>query len=246
MIKVLTLIFMILICQKTFALGVENQLILKILSTSSSKRTILINKGQEEGLKVGDQAKFIKKSGETYALGVVRKTSPSRSLWSIFRLNSTVELFKGNTTRLEIIKPVTITEDSSKLILGEETVKVSTEKIPVASQTSPKGLSSYRDVNSYEKYRNFASLEDRLPEPRSRGVDWSTLDIDEFPYTPKIKYRNVKVKENYSNLQVKPLSTKVLREIPEKFSSLFERGTLKINKEEIEKEYASLEDFDYR
>ncbi len=229
-----------------FGLEVENKLIFRIISISSSKKTILINKGQEDGLKIGDQAKFINKDGTSYALATVRKTSPGRSLWSIFRINSTTELYKNNVTQLKIIEPVKLTEDSSKLILGEKPVGMSSEKIPLAPTQQKNGIVSYRDVTNIKKYRNYSSLEDHFSKKRDPSVSWERIDQDYFPYSDKVKIKKILVKESFKSLETKPQSAKVLLSLRKEFSSILDEPPYKISKKEIEKTYSSLEDFDYR
>ncbi|MFZ9000022.1 MAG: hypothetical protein ACO20H_01865 [Bacteriovoracaceae bacterium] len=241
--KLTTLLALLLYSLNSFGLSFDEKLIFKIVSTSSSKRTVLINKGEEDGLKNGDQAKFIKKDGTSYALAIVRKTSPSRSLWSVYRINSSTELHKGNVTQLKIIKPAKLTVDSSKLILGDKPISIDVEKTPIVQPPETSDIVSYRDVNNFKKYRNYSSLEDHFTKKRDPSVSWKNLDKDDFPYTEKIKIKNTTVSDTYRNLEVKPLPMKM---VDKEYASLSESKLFKINKKEIEKAYSSLEDFNYR
>jgi hypothetical protein len=100
------------------ALEIDEKLTLRFLKVSTSKKTVLINRGAEDGLVVGDHAKFYITSG-IIARGVVEKVSPSRSIWSIYRIVEPNEITEGKVLNLKIASPVKITTDSSKSIKEE-------------------------------------------------------------------------------------------------------------------------------
>jgi hypothetical protein len=100
------------------ALEIDEKLTLRFLKVSTSKKTVLINRGAEDGLVVGDHAKFYITSG-IIARGVVEKVSPSRSIWSIYRVVDPNEITEGKVLNLKIASPVKITTDSSKSIKEE-------------------------------------------------------------------------------------------------------------------------------
>ena len=96
-----------------FALDIDEKLTSRILRVSSSQHTILINRGLEDGLAIGDHAKFFLPEG-VIARGVVVKASPSRSVWSLYRLVNP-DLIKSDTViELKISTPVQLTSDPSK------------------------------------------------------------------------------------------------------------------------------------
>lgn len=97
------------------ALEVDEKLTMRILDASVSKKTVLINRGLEDGLVVGDHAKFFITTG-VIARGVVVKASPSRSIWSVYRLVKPQEVSKGLVANIKISTPVKLTNDSSKSI----------------------------------------------------------------------------------------------------------------------------------
>jgi len=97
------------------ALEVDEKLTLRILRTSSSKKTVLINRGLEDGLAEGDHAKFFIESG-VIARGVVIKVSPSRSVWSIYSLSKPEEIILERVVNLKISTPVKLTQDNTKMI----------------------------------------------------------------------------------------------------------------------------------
>lgn len=236
----------ILLSQKTFGLGIERELIFQILSTSSSKRTALFNKGEEDGLKVGDQAKLYNKKGQPFAYAVVRKVSPGRSLWSVFKILTTVPMHKGNVAKLKIIPPVKLSEDSSKLILGEPTVSSGKlEKIPVVKEKSKSKITKSRYLQNIPSNKNYSSLNDLLPEKRDPNIDWSRLDLDDFGYSSKLKIKKTKNKVDFGSLEEKPLTRKELQKRRDKFTRLYENKLIVPNSKEIEKDYSSLEDFSY-
>jgi hypothetical protein len=57
------LILLLLFPQLVFSLEIDEKLTLRILKISKTKRTILINRGIEDGLAEGDHAKFFDQSG---------------------------------------------------------------------------------------------------------------------------------------------------------------------------------------
>lgn len=114
--------FILLIVGKSFALEVDEKLTFRILSTSSSKKTVLMNRGLEDGLAVGDHAKFFLTTG-VIARAVIVKASPSRSIWSIYRLIDEAQIVPDKVLNLKIATPVKVTEDSTKSLQEESTVE---------------------------------------------------------------------------------------------------------------------------
>ena len=81
---------------------------MRIVKVSQSKKTILINRGVEDGLIKGDHAKFFLTVG-VVARGVVVKVSPTRSVWSIYRLVNADYITDDQVMKLKITAPVKIT-----------------------------------------------------------------------------------------------------------------------------------------
>ena len=102
-----------------FALEVDEKLTLRFLRTSSSKKTVLINRGLEDGLAEGDHAKFYIDSG-VIARGVIVKISPSRSVWSIYSLIKPDEVILERVVNLKISTPVKLTQDNTKMISNND------------------------------------------------------------------------------------------------------------------------------
>lgn len=106
-----------------FTLEIDEKLTLRFLKVSNSKKTVLINRGSEDGLVVGDHAKFFITSG-IVARGLVEKVSPSRSIWSLYRVVAPDEITDNKVLNLKIASPVKVTGDMSKS-LKDENIPVS-------------------------------------------------------------------------------------------------------------------------
>lgn len=117
----LILVFTLLLSQTVFALEIDEKLTLRILRVSESKKTMLINRGIEDGLAEGDHAKFFVTSG-VVARGQVVKVSPTRSVWAIYRLVSPEYIKDDTVLNLKIASAVKITDDDSKMISKEPDV----------------------------------------------------------------------------------------------------------------------------
>jgi hypothetical protein len=96
-----------------YALEVGEKLTIRLLKVSDSKRTVLLNRGLEDGVVVGDHAKLFLTTG-VIARAIVVKASPSRSIWSIYRKVVPPRLVAGEVMNIMITDPAKITEDSSK------------------------------------------------------------------------------------------------------------------------------------
>ncbi len=126
-----TLISAMTLLSTASALEIDEKLTLRILKTSNTKKTILINRGLEDGLVVGDHAKFFLTTG-VIARGVVVKASPTRSIWSFYRIIDPDSVVTEKVMNLKISTPLKLTEDSSKALhyepvaaSGSETIRVS-------------------------------------------------------------------------------------------------------------------------
>ena len=104
------------------ALDIDEKLTLRFLKVSNTKKTVLINRGAEDGLVVGDHAKFFITSG-IVARGVVEKVSPSRSIWSLYRIVAPEEITDNKVLNLKIASPVKITNDPTKSMADENTIE---------------------------------------------------------------------------------------------------------------------------
>lgn len=126
MLKLLTL-FLTLALGNAYALEIDAKLTLRIIKSSESKKTILINRGQEDGLTKADHAKFFLSTG-VIARGVCVKVSPSRSVWSLYRLVNAGYVKNDQVMQLKITKEVKITNDESKsIVLDDTTATIDTD-----------------------------------------------------------------------------------------------------------------------
>lgn len=128
-----------ILATSSFALDIDEKLTLRILDVSSTGKTVLINRGVEDGLVVGDHAKFFITSG-VIARGVVLKVSPTRSIWSIYRLVESEEITKDRVLTLKISAPVKVTPDPSKTITAVDEPSVGIE-VAAEADDLPKDLS---------------------------------------------------------------------------------------------------------
>ncbi len=114
------LLFILLIPSLGFALEVDEKLTARIVKTSESKKTVMLNRGTEDGLVEGDHAKFIVTAG-IVARGVVVKVSPTRSVWSVYRLVNADFITNDSVMSIKITPPVKITKDESQALVQEDT-----------------------------------------------------------------------------------------------------------------------------
>jgi hypothetical protein len=112
--------FMLLVSVSAHALEVDEKLTARIIRTSESKKTVMLNRGTEDGLVEGDHAKFIVTAG-IVARGVVIKVSPTRSVWSVYRLVNADFIVNDSVMSIKISPPVKITKDETQTLVQEDT-----------------------------------------------------------------------------------------------------------------------------
>ncbi len=112
--------FLFLLPVLSHALEVDEKLTIRLLKTSESKKTTMINRGTEDGLVEGDHAKFIVTAG-IVARAVCIKVSPTRSVWSIYRLVNADFIANDSVMTLKITPAVKITKDETQAIVQEDT-----------------------------------------------------------------------------------------------------------------------------
>jgi hypothetical protein len=117
--KVFYFLLMGLFINNAFGLDVDEKLTMRIVKVSQTRKTILINRGLEDGLVKGDHAKFFLTVG-VVARGVMIKGSPTRSVWSIYRLVNTDYLRNDQVMNLKITAPVKITKDESRMLVKDD------------------------------------------------------------------------------------------------------------------------------
>ncbi len=167
--------------QPVFALEIDEKLTLRFLKVSNSKKTILINRGAEDGLVVGDHAKFFITSG-VIARGLVEKVSPSRSIWSLYRVVDNNEIIEGKVLNLKIASPVKITNDPTKSMKDEE-VAVASEKMSLTEDSKNSDSSKALAPSDIKELEEMGIKND---EPKSRPNKDSSkktkesTDVSEF------------------------------------------------------------------
>ena len=117
--KILLGLLLIFSC-KAFSLEVDEKLTVRIVKTSETKKTLMINRGTEDGLVEGDHAKFIVTAG-IVARAVCVKVSPTRSVWSVYRLVNADFILNDSVMSIKISSPVKITKDESHALVQEDT-----------------------------------------------------------------------------------------------------------------------------
>lgn len=109
------------------ALEVDEKLTVRILRTSETRKTVMVNRGTEDGLVEGDHAKFIVTAG-IVARAVCVKISPTRSVWSVYRLVNADFIVNDSVMTIKISPAVKITKDETQSLVQEDTpTKVSTD-----------------------------------------------------------------------------------------------------------------------
>ena len=146
--KLILLLLTFISVNSGFALDIDEKLTIRFLKVSNSKKTILVNRGAEDGLVVGDHAKFFVTSG-VIARGVVEKVSPSRSVWSLYRIVDPAEIADEKVLNLKIASPVKLTVDSTKS-MKDESVPTGTEKMDVNEGTTDKESSEASEADQKE------------------------------------------------------------------------------------------------
>lgn len=169
---------LILSSLSTYSLEIDEKLTLRILSLSDSKKTALINRGLEDGLVVGDHAKFFLTTG-VIARGVVVKASPSRSIWSLYRIVDLEEIEKNKVMNLKIASPVKITEDPSKSLVQVNSGK-GTDRIAVATgdtEGSEMSSMSEEDTSELNALSENDSLKEEAPTVASTSTTSKSFEI---------------------------------------------------------------------
>lgn len=170
------LFFLFLFPVVSFALEIDEKLTIRIIKLSESKKTILVNRGAEDGLVVGDQAKFIDQSG-VVARGVVEKVSPTRSVWSIYSVVNPSEMVPEKVLNIKITDPLKLTGDETKE-LSEKDLNVDTlaEK-PKMEPSMPVKAEVKTDKKSKEVViRNLETKQDAKGQGRSL-LDRTSLEL---------------------------------------------------------------------
>lgn len=175
--KLLLLTLTLLLPGLALSLEVDEKLTVRLLRLSRSKKTVLLNRGLEDGLVVGDHAKFFLTSG-VIARGVVAKASPSRSVWSVYRFVDPNQMIADRVMSIKISTPLKLTEDSSRAFKGNQYASIKDNlAIPLE-----KGADDLDSQLSEEDRNDLVSLGGNPPPPTytyyNAGVDTSrTIEL---------------------------------------------------------------------
>ncbi len=173
MFRIVPLAMILMLPFSASALDMDEKLTMRILSVSASKKTVLVNRGLEDGLVVGDHAKFFLTTG-VIARGVVVKASPSRSIWSLYRLVVPEDVMADKVVSIKIASPLKLTEDPTKMLSeGHSEMEAGSEVLTVPAErgdVSPERLA--RDAREAQEPNEL----DELENVRSKGVDRKAVD----------------------------------------------------------------------
>lgn len=126
-VNILTILFTFMVTS-AYGLEIDEKLTTRFIKVSRTKKTVLLNRGLEDGIVVGDHAKFFLTTG-VIARGVAVKASPTRSIWSVYRIINDEKIFPDKVVNIKITKPVNISDDPSKSLYdnANETMTAGTE-----------------------------------------------------------------------------------------------------------------------
>lgn len=118
--KLLLALMILGLSLSAFSLEVDEKLTVRVLKTSETRKTLMINRGTEDGLVEGDHARFIVTAG-IVARAVCIKVAPTRSVWSIYRLVNADFIVNDAVMTIKITPPVKITKDETQALVQEDT-----------------------------------------------------------------------------------------------------------------------------
>jgi hypothetical protein len=181
------------------ALENDKRLVVRLLGLSSSKKTILINRGREEGIKIGDHAKFSNPVNGYFARGTVSRVSPTRSVWSLYRIIKPEALVENTVVTLKAASPVKLTRDESKALgilarsfekIDDPTAEDKGEENQLKDhliQAVVRDSSAFKGVDYTELFENSA------PEQKDANVDWRGVDgeLDEIKSYEGIEFNSL-------------------------------------------------------
>lgn len=175
--KYLFLICFLFISLKASSLEIDEKLTVRLLKVSKSKKTVLVNRGLEDGLVVGDHAKFFLTTG-VFARGVVIKASPGRTVWSLYRVVDGDQVTTDKVSNIKISTPLKITEDPSKMIYNEAIAEAGSDTIdiPVAEGAEEPVANSSSDKKEIEDLKGESQSSPTVSRS-SRGLRNRTWEV---------------------------------------------------------------------
>lgn len=165
----------------SWALQVDEKLTLRVKRTSTTKKTILVNRGLEDGLSEGDHAKFFNSSG-VVGRAVLVKVSPARSIWSVYKLVNPNEISVDKVLNLKISVPVKLTKDRSKMLSAENTPDASKVPLELGAEEDPGSELSESESDDLKKLGDEGkslSMEEASGVAKNKSLEvWGLLQFD--------------------------------------------------------------------
>lgn len=174
------------------ALEVDEKLTVRIIKTSESRKTIMVNRGIEDGLVEGDHARFIVTAG-IVARAVCVRVSPTRSVWSVYRLVNADFIVNDSVMSLKITPPVKITKDSSQALVRED--------VPSGTPSNPAELGI-----------PLADGAQDLHNGQDEGADSDLMSLNEAEAGPQLVEKNIEV---FGILNISGLTSETKTEVTE-------------------------------
>ena len=178
----LLLMSLSLVSMNASALDIDEKLTLRLLNVSGTQRTVLVNRGAEDGLVVGDHAKFFITAG-VIARGVVEKVSPTRSVWSLYRIVDSNEIVKDKVLNIKISTPAKITDDPTKSLQEKGVLEQGTDAVITSRGDEMMSLS--------DESAELTEFDQTAQEPAQRtrskkNVDPKISKIDDIPVASSV------------------------------------------------------------
>ncbi len=111
--KILLILFFLLFYQQSFSLPTDKKISANIISISSTKHTIMLNRGLSSAIVAGDHVKLIV-DGTLIGRAIAVQVTPSRSIWSIYNFYKKELLIKNLSITIKMSTPVKLTSDKTK------------------------------------------------------------------------------------------------------------------------------------
>lgn len=118
--KLFLILTILVFSLEAFSLEVDEKLTVRLLKVSETRKTLMVNRGTEDGLVEGDHARFLVTAG-IVARAVCIKVAPTRSVWSIYRLVNADFIVNDSVMTIKITPPVKITKDDSQALIQDDT-----------------------------------------------------------------------------------------------------------------------------
>jgi len=184
------------------ALDIDTKFTARILGASDTKKTILVNRGSEHGLALDQHAKISIPTG-MIARAVTVRVSPSRSVWSVYRVFAKDKIEAQAVAMFKIASKVSLTEDESKALgalsekVGKKTEPIpkDPEKVKEQKKIGYSILKSQRVTSQYDNV-DYTKLQEHAPvrQELDRDLNWGGLNgkEDRNSFDPSLDYSNLR------------------------------------------------------